>query len=165
LSIDALPGQAPAGFRRQLQQFGMPAQAVSRRRPGLSNIEAESDRWRSSMTEETREIRLPSGHMASLRRGKGRDLIQAHRAAAGSPEPLAVSFALVAQLAEIDGKPIVFEDVLGMDLEDVLTLQAELIGGDNDGANFPAPAESLPADSPERAHWRGSSNSDFATRS
>jgi hypothetical protein len=62
--------------------------------------------------------------------------MRAHRVAAGNPEPLAVSFALVAELAEIDGRPIVYEDILEMVLEDVLALQDEVLGGGNNGANF-----------------------------
>jgi hypothetical protein len=96
------------------------------------------------MNDEARNIRLPSGRAASIRRGKGRDLMRAHRAAAGSPEPLAVSFALVAELAEVDGRPIVYEDVLAMDLEDVLALQAEVVGGDADRGNFTPPAGTDP---------------------
>jgi hypothetical protein len=116
------------------------------------------------MSEEVRCITLPSGRTARIRRGKGRDLMRAHRAAAGNPEPLAVSFALVAELAEIEGKPIVYEDVLAMDLEDVLALQAEVVGGDGD-ANFPPPAAIPPADSPDQAHSQDLSNSDSGTRS
>jgi hypothetical protein len=85
------------------------------------------------MSKDVKHTVLPSGRTVKIRRGKGRDLMRAHRAAAGNPEPLAVSFALLAELAEIDGKPIVYEDILEMDLEDVLALQDEVLGGGNDG--------------------------------
>lgn len=74
--------------------------------------------------------------------------MRAHRAVANNSEPTAVSFALIAELVQINGKAIVYEDVLEMDLEDVLTLQEEAIGGVAEDGNFhrptptPASAES-----------------------
>ena len=85
-------------------------------------------------------VALPSGKTAAIRRGKGRDLMRAQRAVAGNPDPTAVVFALIAELAQIDGAPIVYEDVIEMDLGDVLVLQAEVTG-----ANFPEPAPDSPA--------------------
>jgi len=94
----------------------------------------------SAAASQSRSIALPSGKTAAIRRGKGRDLIRAQRAVAGNPEPTAVVFALIAELAQIDGVPIVYEDVAEMDLGDVLVLQAEVTG-----ANFPEPAPDSPA--------------------
>lgn len=87
-------------------------------------------------------LTLPSGRTASIRKGLGRDLMRAQRAAGVSADASAVVFALIAELAEIDGKRIVYEDVLAMDLSDVLVLQAEVAGG-----NFqdPPPVPSLPS--------------------
>ena len=85
-------------------------------------------------------VALPSGKTAAIRRGKGRDLMRAQRAVAGNPDPTAVVFALIAELAQIDGAPIIYEDVVEMDLGDVLVLQAEVTG-----ANFPEPAPASPA--------------------
>ncbi|HYB92392.1 MAG TPA: hypothetical protein VEC38_15250 [Candidatus Binataceae bacterium] len=76
---------------------------------------------------ESRTIELPSGAAAAVRKGYGRDLMRAQRAAAGG-DPTAVVFALIAELAEIDGRRIAYEDVLAMELGDVLALQAEVIG-------------------------------------
>jgi hypothetical protein len=89
-----------------------------------------------------RTITLPSGKAAALRKGKGRDLMRAQRAVAGSAHPDAVIFALIAELAQINGAPVVYEDVLEMDLDDVLVLQAEVAE-----ANFqePAPVSQAPA--------------------
>jgi hypothetical protein len=94
------------------------------------------------MNETGMEITLPSGRMAVVRKGTGRDLMRAHRAVAANPEPIAVSFALVAELAQVEGKPIVYEDMLAMELADVLTLQAAVMGeAAADNPNFPsAPA-------------------------
>ena len=91
---------------------------------------------------ENRVLILPSGRNASIRKGLGRDLMRAQRAAGAAADPSAVVFALIAELAEIDGKRVVYEDVLGMDLNDVLVLQAEVAG-----ANFqdPLPAHSRPS--------------------
>jgi hypothetical protein len=95
---------------------------------------------------ESHAFELPSGKQAIVRKGYGRDLMRAQRAA-GADDPNAVVFALVAELAEIAGRKIVYEDVLSMELADVLALQAEVIG-----ENFQLPP---PPDS------RDSSDSDF----
>lgn len=89
------------------------------------------------METEARDLSLPSGRVATVRRGKGRDLIRAHRAVAGNPEPIAVSLALVAELTQVDGQPLVYEDILAMDLTDVLVLQNEVMGGSPGAENFP----------------------------
>lgn len=99
------------------------------------------------MDDEAKEINLPSGAKAILRKGKGRDLIRAHRAVAGNPEPTAISFALIAELVQINGKTIVYEDVLAMDLEDVLALQDEVIGGVAEKGNFQQPTSRPASDS------------------
>jgi phenylalanyl-tRNA synthetase beta chain len=39
-----------------------------------------------------------------------------------------ITFALIAELSEVDGQKIVYEDLLEFDLEDVLALQAEISG-------------------------------------
>jgi len=92
------------------------------------------------MTEERRVIELPSGKTAEVRKGKGRDLMRAHRAVAGNSEPMSVSFALIAELARVAGKDLVYEDVLEMDLDDVLTLEWEITGASEGRANFPKAA-------------------------
>lgn len=88
------------------------------------------------MNDDTRQLELPSGKTARIRKGKGRDLMRAHRATAGNPEPMAVMFALIAELTEADGHSLVYEDVLDMDVSDVLVLQDEIIGGGGASANF-----------------------------
>ena len=62
-----------------------------------------------------RVIVLPAGRRASIRRGVGRDLIRAQRAAQSS-EPAAIIFALIAELITIDARHIVYEDVLAMEI-------------------------------------------------
>jgi hypothetical protein len=73
-----------------------------------------------------RAIELPSGAHAEVRKGCGRDLMRAQRAAAGG-DASAVVFALIAEVTIVDGHKIVYEDVLEMDLADVMALQAEVI--------------------------------------
>ena len=92
------------------------------------------------MSEERRRLTLPSGREAEIRKGKGRDLIRAHRSVAGNSEPMSVSFALIAELVQIDGKPLVYEDILDMDLDDVLTLEAQVTGVSDGQVNFPIAA-------------------------
>lgn len=95
---------------------------------------------RNTGAPDARNITLPSGKAAVLRKGKGRDLMRAQRAAAGNSDPTAVVFALIAELVQIDGATVVYEDVLEMELDDVLVLQAEIAG-----ANFREPAPGFPA--------------------
>jgi hypothetical protein len=92
-----------------------------------------ADTQRSEQLAQSRSLTLPSGKIAAIRKGKGRDLMRAQRAIAGNPDPTAVVFALIAELAQIEGASIVYEDVVEMDLGDVLVLQAEVTG-----ANFPS---------------------------
>jgi hypothetical protein len=77
--------------------------------------------------QEVRTIELPSGARAEVRKGYGRDLMRAQRAAAGG-DGSAVVFALIAEVTRLDGRKIVYEDVLEMDLADVMALQGEVIG-------------------------------------
>ena len=73
-----------------------------------------------------RTIELPSGARATIRKGYGRDLMRAQRAAVRN-DANAVIFALIAEVPRVDGHKIVYEDVLEMDLADVMALQAEVI--------------------------------------
>ncbi|HUO06570.1 MAG TPA: hypothetical protein VMU16_15355 [Candidatus Binataceae bacterium] len=72
-------------------------------------------------------VNLPSGARAVIRTGRGRDLMNAQRASTGKGGT-AMTFALIAELARIDGRRIVYEDVLEMDLRDVMALQSEVLG-------------------------------------
>jgi hypothetical protein len=107
-------------------------------------------RAETNQAQETRTIGLPSGGHAEVRKGLGRDLMRAQRAAAGG-DASAVVFALIAELTRLDGRKIVYEDVLEMELADVMALQAEVIG-----ENFDHP--------PQRAS-QASSDSDSQFRS
>ena len=73
----------------------------------------------------SKKITLPSGKIATLRKGRGFDLLQAQQKAKTSEE---IPYALIAELAEIDGQKLVYEDILELDLEDVIALQAEISG-------------------------------------
>ena len=94
-----------------------------------------------SKDQQTRSIELPSGARAELRKGYGRDLMRAQRAAAGA-DANAVIFALIAEVTRVDGHKIVYEDVLEMDLADVMALQAEVID-----ENFDRPPQRASQDS------------------
>lgn len=71
------------------------------------------------------ELTLPSGKKVKLAPGKGYHLLNAQRKAKTSEE---ITFALIAELAEVDGQSVVYEDLLEYDLEDVLALQGEISG-------------------------------------
>lgn len=72
-----------------------------------------------------KELTLPSGKIATIEKGKGKDLLQAQIKAKTADE---IPYALIAELAEIDGQKLVYEDILEMDLEDVIALQGEISG-------------------------------------
>ena len=97
-----------------------------------------------------KQITLPSGTMAEIRKGRGKDLMRAHRAVRGNDDPMAIAFALIAELANIDGKRIVYEDVLEMDLADVLALQTEIMGSDFPLPLLPSSPASSSSDSQSR---------------
>jgi hypothetical protein len=86
-----------------------------------------------------RQVILPSGRISTVREGRGRDLINAQRAVGRTAESSALLQALVAMLCTLDGKDLVYEDVLEMPVADVLMLEAEVLG------NFPVAQASLPA--------------------
>jgi len=72
-----------------------------------------------------KEIILPSGKKATIREGKGKDLLNAQRKARSAEEIL---YALLAELTEIDGQKLIYEDLLELDLKDVLALQSAVVG-------------------------------------
>jgi hypothetical protein len=73
----------------------------------------------------TKEITLSDGRLAVIKDGKGRDLLNAQKKAKTSDE---IPYALIAELTEIDGEYLVYEDILEFPIEDVIKLQ-EVIGG------------------------------------
>jgi hypothetical protein len=119
------------------------------------------------MSNERRQITLPSGTIVEVRRGKGRDLMRAHRAVAGNPEPMSLSFALIAELTEVEGKPLVYEDILEMAIDDVLTLEETVSGAGKNQENFSLPAalESETQDFPRPRQSSDSSVSGFPSAS
>ncbi|MBF6559548.1 MAG: hypothetical protein IVW56_04580 [Candidatus Binataceae bacterium] len=83
------------------------------------------------MSEPHETIVLPSGRVAHIRMGHGRDLMRARRNSAiadKADETTAAGFALIAELTKIDGATIIYEDVLDMPLDDVLELQLHVLG-------------------------------------
>jgi hypothetical protein len=92
---------------------------------------------------QNRQITLPSGRIATIREGRGRDLINAQRAVGRNADSGALMQALLAMLCRLDGKELVYEDVLEMSIPDVLMLEGEVLG------NFPVgQASSLSSQTP-----------------
>ena len=83
------------------------------------------------MADNERQITLPSGRIATIREGRGRDLITAQRVVGKATESSALLQALAAVLCKVDGKELLYEEVLDMPVADVLVLEAEVLG------NFP----------------------------
>lgn len=75
------------------------------------------------MSQQTHTITLSDGTVATVKRGKGRDLMDAQAAASTPGE---VMFYLIAMLCTFNGEPRTFEDILEMDLPDVVNLQSAL---------------------------------------
>ena len=73
----------------------------------------------------TKEITLSDGKVAVIKEGKGRDLLNAQKKAKSSDE---IPYALIAELCEIDGNYLVYEDVLEMPINDVIKLQEVITG-------------------------------------
>ncbi len=73
----------------------------------------------------TKEITLSDGKVAVIKDGKGRNLLNAQKKAKSSDE---IPYALIAELTEIDGNYLVYEDILELPIADVIQLQ-EAIGG------------------------------------
>ena len=73
----------------------------------------------------TKEITLSDGKVAVIKDGKGRDLLNAQKKAKSSDE---IPYALIAELTEIEGNYLVYEDILELPIADVIQLQ-EAIGG------------------------------------
>lgn len=80
-----------------------------------------------------REVILPSGKKATIKDGKGRDLLNAQRKAKSAEE---IAYALLAELTEIEGQKLIYEDILEMDIKDVIALQMEIMGN----FQFPQPS-------------------------
>lgn len=73
----------------------------------------------------SKEIKLSDGKLAVIKDDKGLDLLNAQKKAKTSDE---IPYALIAELTEIDGNYLVYEDILELPIEDVILLQ-EAIGG------------------------------------
>jgi hypothetical protein len=85
-----------------------------------------------SESESPHEVQLPSGAIAMVRRGKGRDLRLAQMAVGQPFDDVRFEYALIARLTTIGGKKVTMEEVDEMSIGDVLVLQREV-----DSINFP----------------------------
>jgi hypothetical protein len=81
------------------------------------------------MSSDTKTIMLPSGRSAEMREAKVRDLLQAHRTTGFSSEPMVIASALIAEVIVLDGKRVVYEDVMELSAEDGLVLQSAVMEG------------------------------------
>jgi hypothetical protein len=69
-----------------------------------------------------KEITLPSGRVARIKEGKGKDLFWALSNSTGQNDIIKL---LIVRLTEIDGKPITEDDLEELPLADVMTLMRE----------------------------------------
>lgn len=70
-----------------------------------------------------KELTLPSGKTAIIKKGQGFHLLAAQRKARTNDE---IPYALVAELAEIEGSRFTYEELLEMDIADVSMLLTEV---------------------------------------
>lgn len=71
-------------------------------------------------------LTLPSGKIAQIRDGVGRDLLNAQRKISDRPDEL--TYALLAELLTVDGQPVIYEDLLdAWPLEDLMMLIGEVV--------------------------------------
>jgi hypothetical protein len=70
-----------------------------------------------------KEITLPSGKIAKIKEGKGKDLFWALSNSTGQHEVIKL---LIVRLTEIDGKPITEDDLEELPLADVMVLMKEI---------------------------------------
>lgn len=77
------------------------------------------------MDEPTKQIVLSDGRVAVMRRPRGKDLIAANRVSPKIGDPFSFTYALLAQVVMIDGKPVVAEDIAQMYASDTDLLAAE----------------------------------------
>ncbi|MCW2248679.1 hypothetical protein M2352_004339 [Azospirillum fermentarium] len=101
-----------------------------------------------SITTEAKTVVLADGKKASIRRGKGRDLLQAARMAGGAQDTIRLAFGIIAVLTLIDGLPITLEDVEDMGMGDVQTLMAATMGNDSSSASSTLSSSGSTEDSP-----------------
>jgi len=69
-----------------------------------------------------KEITLPSGRVARIKEGKGKDLFWALSNSTGQNDIIKL---LIVRLTEIEGKPITEDDLEELSLADVMTLMKE----------------------------------------
>ncbi len=69
-----------------------------------------------------KEITLPSGKVARIKEGKGKDLFWALSNSTGQNDIIKL---LIVRLTEIDGKPITEDDLEELPLADVMVLMRE----------------------------------------
>jgi len=69
-----------------------------------------------------KEIKLPSGKIARIKEGKGKDLFWALANSTGQNDVIKL---LIVRLTEIDGKPITEDDLEELPLADVMVLMKE----------------------------------------
>lgn len=108
----------------------------------INGVEIAGGVEQSFVVEKT--ITLPSGKVAEIRKGRGRDLMKAQQMVQGGPDAsnqLAVMYALIAVLTRLDGQMIALEDVLDLDIPDTIALQEAV----NENFRPPAPPISQPS--------------------
>lgn len=69
-------------------------------------------------------IPLSDGRKATFQKGYGHHMVKANQIAS---DPAAIPLALASLLTLIDGKPVIYEDLLEMPLSDVMKIQTAVM--------------------------------------
>ncbi len=101
-----------------------------------------------SITTEPKTVILSGGRKATIRQGKGRDLLHAARMAGGAQDTIRLAFGIIAALTLIDGLPIALEDVEDMGMADVQALMAATMGNEPSSASSISSSSGSTEDSP-----------------
>ncbi len=73
-------------------------------------------------------VKLSKGRVATIREATGRDLEKGAAVASSATNPMSLMMGVASQVTTIDGKAVVYEDILDLPLSDVLLLVGELVG-------------------------------------
>jgi hypothetical protein len=88
----------------------------------------DGDTEAASAPPNTRTVTLSDGRVVQLGRALGRHLERGAIVAKDGTQPISLMMGVVAQVAKIDGRPLIYEALQDMEMADVLKLIGEVQG-------------------------------------
>jgi hypothetical protein len=77
-------------------------------------------------------VTLSDGRVANVRDARGRDLEKGAAVASSATNPMSLMMGVAAQVTTIDGRAVVYEDILDLPMTDVLKLIGALMGNEKE---------------------------------